>query len=53
MKTATTSQPAAAQPTAKARFLEIRAGRLRTEQPRSDYSHRLTPGRRFNVEPTD
>ncbi len=57
MKTTTSKpQPAAepgAQQAARARFLEVRAGRLRPEEPRTDYSSRLAPDRRFSGEPTD
>lgn len=38
---------------AKARFLEIRAGRLKTEQLRDGFSSRLALSKPFTAAPTD
>jgi hypothetical protein len=52
MKTVMTKPKPSPPQEAKARFLEVRAGRLRTEEPTEKYSARLALSRRI-VGPTD
>jgi hypothetical protein len=47
------SKPAAPRPAAQARFLEVRAGRLRSEADDKAYSERLSQARRYKTAPTD